>query len=136
MIHQTDLSTVNDLMVAIPGGEIELRDDRIKQKWKVELKPFLLAKFPVTQELYFDITGESPATFKGNQKPVETISWKEAVTFCNLLSDRAGLKRCYSDTVSGDEIAFDATADGFRLPTEAEWEYACKAGTTGTRYGE
>src|SRR4051812_18948286 len=83
-------------MVEIPEGKIELRDDRTKQKWTVELAPFLLAQFPVTQDQYFEVTNEAPATFNGNRLPVETVSWKDAVTFCNLLSVKDGLKPCYS----------------------------------------
>ena len=70
-------------MVEIPGGKIELRDDRTKQRWTVALEPFLLAKFPTTQDLYYEITKASPGTFKGERRPVETVTWKEAVTFCN-----------------------------------------------------
>lgn len=123
-------------MVEIPAGKIELRDDRIKQKWTVEVQPFLLAKFPVTQELYFEITKEKPATFEGNRLPVETVTWKDAVIFCNALSMLEGLNPCYTIQEENEEITFDSTADGFRLPTETEWEYACKAGTTEIRYGE
>jgi formylglycine-generating enzyme required for sulfatase activity len=123
-------------MVEIPGGKIELRDDRTKQKWFVDIAPFLLARFPVTQAQYLEVTNESPSAFTGNMLPVETVSWKEAITFCNLLSAKAGLKACYSIDCSIEDITFDASAEGFRLPTEAEWEYACKAGTTAIRYGE
>lgn len=122
-------------MVEIPQGSIELRDDRTKQKWTVEVASFLLAQFPVTQQQYFAVTNESPSVFKGNTLPVETVSWKDAITFCNLLSAKAGLNPCYS-VGQAEDIIFDPQANGFRLPTEAEWEYACKAGTTGIRYGE
>jgi formylglycine-generating enzyme required for sulfatase activity len=130
-----DIKTINDQMVEIPEGNIVLRDDRIKHKWTVEIPAFLLAKYPVTQELYFKINNESPSFFKGNNKPVETVSWKEAVCFCNSLSNKSGLKPCYSFKNS-EEIIFDPIANGYRLPSEAEWEYACKAGTTEIRYGE
>ncbi|MGY0037561.1 formylglycine-generating enzyme family protein [Pedobacter sp. NJ-S-72] len=136
MTSSTGLSYINDQMVEIPGGKIELRDDRTKEKWSVELAPFFLAKFPVTQDLYFEVTKESPGTFEGDRLPVETVSWKDAVNFCNILSVQMGLKFCYSLSENNEEITFDPGADGFRLPTEAEWEYACKAGTAGIRYGE
>lgn len=130
------ISSVNDQMVKIPGGEIELKDDRTKQKWTVVLEPFLFSKFPVTQDLYFEVTGESPSTFKGNRRPVETVSWKDAVVFCNLLSSKLELKPYYILDKDSQYITFDLKSDGFRLPTEAEWEYACKARTTGVRYGD
>lgn len=131
-----DISTFDNQMVKIPGGKIELRDDRTKERWTVNIKPILLSKFPVTQELYFAITNENPSTIKGNRHPVETVTWKEAVSFCNKLSVRAGLKPCYDIREDSEQISFDITANGFRLPTEAEWEYSCKAGTTGIRYGD
>lgn len=61
-------------MVVILGGKIALRDDRIKRQWMVEIEPFLLSKFLVTLDLYYSITKESPSTFKGDKKPVETVS--------------------------------------------------------------
>ena len=127
---------INDQMVEIPRGKIELRDDRTKQKWTVNIEPFLLSIFPVTQDFYFEITKETPSTFIGGSRPVETVTWKDAVVFCNSLSEKSGLISCYSLSEDNDEIIFDQTANGFRLPTEAEWEYACKAGTSGIRYGE
>jgi formylglycine-generating enzyme required for sulfatase activity len=126
----------DDRMVKIPGGEIVLRDDRIKYKWKVEITPFLLAKYPVTQDLYYAITQKSPFSFKGDQNPVENVSWNDAVSFCNLLSQKAGLDECYSISSNGKNVICNWESDGYRLPTEAEWEYACKAGTAEVRYGE
>jgi len=118
-------------MIKIPGGKVELRDDRIKSKWKADIKPFLLAQYPVTMGLYC-----APHSFNEDLKPVVNISWHDAISFCNLLSQKAGLKECYSINKDGNNIICDWEADGYRLPTEAEWQYACKAGTTGYRYGE
>ena len=135
-INIFDIPTFDSQMVEIPSGKIELRDDRTKQNWSVEINPFLLGKFPVTQELYLMITNEAPSIIKGNKLPVETITWKDAVMFCNRLSEKMGLNSCYKIQEDNETITFDTTEDGFRLPTEAEWEYACKAGETGIRYGK
>ncbi|MEK3886755.1 formylglycine-generating enzyme family protein [Bacillus sp. FSL K6-3431] len=123
-------------MVKIPGGEIELRDDRIKSKWKAEIKPFLLAPYPVPTGLYHAIANKSSRAFDGELKPIVNISWNDAIYFCNLLSQEVGLKKCYSISNGGENIICDWGSNGYRLPSEAEWQYACKAGTTGYRYGE
>lgn len=128
-------STVLDQMVEILKGRVELRDDRTKEKWSVEIEPFLLSRLPVTQDLYFKTTNENPSTYKGDLLPVETVSFKDAVIFCNKLSVQTDLNPCYLIQEENEEIIFEKSADGFRLPTEAEWEYACKAGTIGKRYG-
>ncbi len=128
-------STLNDLFVNITNGQIELRDDRTEQKWTLEIKPFLIGKFPVTQELYYNITGENPSSFIDLNKPVETVSWKEAIMFCNKLSEETELKSCY-EIKSENEIIFDENANGYRLPTEAEWQFACQEGTKEIRYGD
>ena len=127
---------LNDSMVKIPSGVIELRDDRTKRKWEVEIKPFRLAKYPVTAGLYHSIMSNTSIPAAEEHKPVVNISWNDAVAFCNLLSNRAGLKECYSISDDQETMICDWNANGYRLPTEAEWQYACKAGTNGYRYGE
>ncbi|MES2388139.1 MAG: formylglycine-generating enzyme family protein [Bacteroidota bacterium] len=126
----------NAQFVKIPAGEITLRDDRIKKEWTVKIEAFLLAQYTVTQEHYFEIMAESPSVFIGSKKPVESVTWKEAVKFCNLLSEKEGLEACYIFEPGSELISFNPSVCGYRLPTEAEWEYACKAGTSGIRYGD
>ena len=123
-------------MVEIPGGTIELRDDRTKNTWTMEIHSFLLSKLLVTQDLYFEITKKTPSSFKGKNLPVESVSWQDSIIFCNSLSIRAGLKAYYTLSHDSQDVTFDLKANGFRLPTEAEWEYCCKAGTTEVRYGK
>lgn len=123
-------------MVKVPGGEIELRDDRIKSKWEVEIRTFHLARYPVTVDLYNAITKKTTKSPEENHKPIVNISWRDAISFCNLLSQKDGLKDAYVINDDGEHIIWDRESNGYRLPTEAEWQYACKAGTSGYQYGE
>lgn len=68
------MSYIDYPMEKIPGGEIELRDDRIKSKWKAEIRPFLLGRIPVTTDYYYAITNKSPNSFDRDLKPVVNIS--------------------------------------------------------------
>lgn len=131
-----DKKKIENLFVTIPKGTVEMRDDRVKKVWTREIESFRLSKFPVTQYLYAAIMNENPATFKGEKLPVETLSWIEAVKFCNKLSETLAKSQCYVIDNTSQMVSFDAKASGFRLPTEAEWQYACQAGEKNTRYGE
>ena len=126
---------MNRLMVNIPKGSIVLRDDRIKREWKVDIEPFLLSKHQVTQQFYFELTQKKPSFFKGDNLPVETVSWHESIAFCNLLSELEGMNPCYMVS-DKNKVTINSEAKGYRLPTEGEWEYACRGGNTGPRYGD
>jgi formylglycine-generating enzyme required for sulfatase activity len=109
-------------MVAIPGGSFQMESTEYNSEQPihpVKVAPFFMGKYPVTQAQWQAIASlpkinrdlnPDPAHFKGRDRPVETISWHEAVEFCDRLSQKTGRN--------------------YRLPSEAEWEYACRAGTT------
>ena len=93
----------------------------------VTLDGFEISKYEITQGQYKSIIGLNPSHFSGSDDlPVEYVSWNDAVKFCNALSDTAGLDRCYDEST----WECDFSKNGYRLPTEAEWEYACRAETT------
>jgi len=77
---------------------------------RVEIAPFYMGRYPVTQRQYQAVMGENPSRFKGENNPVERVSWHKAKEFCQKLSKKTGKT--------------------YRLPSEAQWEYACRAGTT------
>jgi len=105
-------------MVAIPGGTFlmgspeneEGRYDSESPQHEVTVQPFYMSKYPITQNQYQAIMGKNPSRFKGGNRPVEKVSWYDAVEFCQKLSQKTG--------------------KNYKLPSESQWEYACRAGTT------
>ncbi len=142
-------------MVYIPSGTFIMGDDASDKDYhpphRVTIsKGFWMSKYEVTQKLYRTVTGANPCSGskygEGDDLPVYNISWYEAVEFCNRLSKLCGLEEYYdiSDSRDGDNVSqFDEmkyrveiikNANGFRLPTEAQWEYGCRAGTRSIFY--
>ncbi|MEH1958230.1 SUMF1/EgtB/PvdO family nonheme iron enzyme [Nostoc sp.] len=105
-------------MVEIPGGSFNMgspfgengRTQSEEPQHAVNVPAFFMGKFEVTQEQYQQIMGSNPSFFKGAKRPVQGVSWNDAVEFCRKLSQKTGRE--------------------YRLPSEAKWEYACRAGTT------
>jgi formylglycine-generating enzyme required for sulfatase activity len=114
-------------MEPVPAGVVALRDDRLGTRWRTPVAAFRLGRFPV-REIDLD-----PA---GGRRPVVGVSWLDAIELCNTFSGRAGLDPAYRRDPATGDVVWDTAADGYRLPTDAEWQHACKAGTTGYRYGE
>ena len=127
-----------DPMIDLPAGEIVLRDEGTMTDWTVEVAAFQLAPSPVTRELYTAVLDKAPESAAGPRTPMTEVSWLDAVRFCNLLSQAVGINPCYTmgDSRDAEDVVCDWSADGYRLPSEAEWEYACRAGTSEARYGE
>jgi formylglycine-generating enzyme required for sulfatase activity len=119
-------------MVLVPGGTFSMGDAAGRPDetpHDVAVHAFYLDRVPVTQELYEAVTGVNPSKHTGKENPVERTQWTDAARFCNRCSELEGLRPCYDPAT----LACDFDADGYRLPSEAEWEYACRAGSS-SRY--
>ncbi|MBQ9046590.1 MAG: SUMF1/EgtB/PvdO family nonheme iron enzyme [Solobacterium sp.] len=125
---------VNDDFIRIEGGEF-LMGSPDSENWRIDdetqhrvrVSSFYMDAYETTQAEYTRLMGESPFMFAGENLPAENITWFDTIRFANAKSKDAGLTPVYTETADG--IEWDTEADGYRLPTEAEWEYACRAGT-------
>ncbi len=121
-------------MLLIPAGNFYMGSNRGVDQSEQPLhttqitSAFRMGLHEVLQSEWDAIMPTNPSWFRGDSLPVENVSWYEAIDFCNRLSIRCGLSPCY--TIAGDSVTCFFTASGYRLPTEAEWEYCARAKTT------
>ncbi len=129
-------SDVPDGFVYVQGGTFQMGsksgDSDEKPVHSVTLSDFFISKYEVTQAEWQEIMENDPSHFKGNNNPVEKVSWYDAVDFCNKKSLKDGLEPVYSG--SGKNIKCDFSKNGYRLPTEAEWEFAARGGNKSKGY--
>ena len=122
-------------MVSVKGGKFLMGSPK-SENWRsddelqheVTVSDFEISAHEVTQSEYRALMGDNPSSFNGDNLPVENVTWLEAVKFCNAKSEHEGLTPAYK--IDGAKVTWDLSSDGYRLPTEAEWEYACRAGTS------
>lgn len=123
-----DLILINGGTYLMGSPETEMQRETDEVQHEVTVSDFYIGRYEVTQKEYEDVMGENPSNFEGENLPVENVTWYEAIEYCNKLSEKEGLTPVY--TIDGENVSWDRSANGYRLPTEAEWEYAARAGTT------
>ena len=109
-----------------PDGEAQRENDELQHE--VTIDDFYISPYEVTQKEYQEIMGENPSQFTGDNLPVENVTWYDALNYCNALSLQEGLEPVY--TIDEENVTWDRSKNGYRLPSEAEWEYACRATTS------
>jgi formylglycine-generating enzyme required for sulfatase activity/TolB-like protein len=129
--RNTGGGTTSANFVRVEGGTFQMGnpsggDNDERPVHTVTVKSFSISKYEVTQKEWQEVMGNNPSNFKGDNRPVECVSWYEAVDYCNKRSIKEGLTPAYRG--SGDNITCDWSANGYRLPTEAEWEFAARGG--------
>jgi sulfatase modifying factor 1 len=107
----------------------------------VTLSTFQISRYEMTQEIYQEVMGSNPSWFRPYNgyhdepsRPVELVTWQDAILFCNELSRRMGLDPVYTFESDDVTVTWDTSANGYRLPTEAEWEYAARGGQASAHY--
>lgn len=124
-------------MIRVPKGRFQMgasqdnteAKSQVRPSFQVELtRSFWMSKMSVTQQCWLAVMEKNPSTYKGDMRPVDSIPWKDCLEFCNKMSQREGLEEVY--TFFDEQIICNFDANGYRLPTSAEWEYAARAGKT------
>ncbi len=141
-VGQTVPAELKNGMVLVEGGTFLMGSndgaDNEKPVHEVKVSSFWLSIYQITQAEWRKVIDSNPSYFKGDDLPVDTVSWFDAVEYCNRRSLKEGLKACYSIMKRGlfrqVEVSCDWSANGYRLPTEAEWEFAARGGTQSKGY--
>jgi len=120
------------VMILVEGGTFQMGSNDgfsdEKPVHSVTVSDFYMGKYEVPQALYEIVMGTNPSYRKSDNLPVEKVNWYDAVEFCNALSQKEGLVPVY--TISGTSVTWNQNANGYRLPTEAEWEYVAGGGAS------